>query len=203
MKKVVLGVIHDEQMASPFVWSLFDLTRKRGDQIVGAISVGGGAGRLDNARNEVAKRFLRVNSEWLLTLDTDMVFSIEDFDTLLKSADPDFAPIVSGMYFVDERPPRAAAANTVGSSIKSITDWEEDKLITVDWCGAGFMLIHRSVFEKVGDDPYRQDIVAPSGALVGEDYSFCERARQTGFIVQVNPSVFIGHVKPRILGFDI
>ncbi len=203
MKKVVLGVIHDSQMDSPFVWSLFDLTRKRGDQIIGAISVGGGAGRLDNARNEVARKFMLVNSEWLLTLDTDMVFSPEDFDALLASADPDSAPIVSGMYFVDERPPRPAAANTVGTSIKSITDWEDDKLIPVDWCGAGFMLVHRSVFEKLGDDPYRQDIVAPSGALVGEDYSFCERARQAGFTVQVDPRVFIGHVKPRVLGFDI
>jgi GT2 family glycosyltransferase len=201
--KVVLGVIHDASMDSPFVWSLFDLIRKREDQIIGAISVGGGAGRLDNARNEVAKRFLKVQSEWLLTLDTDMVFSVENFDALLASADPDFAPIVSGIYFVDERPPRAAAANTVGDSIKSISDWEEDKLIPVEWCGAGFMLIHRSVFEKLGDEPYRQDIVAPSGALVGEDYSFCERARQAGFTIQVNPSVFVGHVKPRILGFDI
>jgi GT2 family glycosyltransferase len=201
--KVVLGVIHDASMDSPFVWSLFDLIRKRENQIIGAISVGGGAGRLDNARNEVAKRFLKVQSEWLLTLDTDMVFSVENFDALLASADPDFAPIVSGIYFVDERPPRAAAANTVGDSIKSISDWEEDKLIPVEWCGAGFMLIHRSVFEKLGDEPYRQDIVAPSGALVGEDYSFCERARQAGFTIQVNPSVFVGHVKPRILGFDI
>ena len=190
-------------MDSPFVWSLFNLTRKREDQIIGAISVGGGAGRLDNARNEVAKRFMRLNSEWLLTLDTDMVFSVENFDALLASADPDFAPIVSGIYFVDERPPRAAAANTVDDSIKSISDWEDDKLIHVEWCGAGFMLIHRSVFEKLGDEPYRQDIVAPSGALVGEDYSFCERARQAGFTIQVNPSVFVGHVKPRILGFDI
>lgn len=201
--KVVLGVIHDAHMDSPFVWSLFNLTRRREDQIIGAISVGGGAGRLDNARNEVAKRFMRLNSEWLLTLDTDMVFSVENFDALLASADPDFAPIVSGIYFVDERPPRAAAANTVDDSIKSISDWEDDKLIPVEWCGAGFMLIHRSVFEKLGDEPYRQDIVAPSGALVGEDYSFCERARQAGFTIQVNPSVFVGHVKPRILGFDI
>lgn len=202
--KVVLGVIHDAQMDSPFVWSMFQLLRTRDQNIAGAISVGGGAGRLDNARNEVAKRFVdKTTCDWLFTLDTDMVFSPEDFDALLASADEVDAPIVSGMYFVDEKPPRVAAANTVGTSIKSITDWEDDKLVSVDWCGAGFMLVHRSVFDKVGDNPYRQDIVAPSGALVGEDYSFCERARQAGFAVKVNPSVFVGHVKPRILGFDI
>jgi GT2 family glycosyltransferase len=200
---VALGIVHPPQMDSQFVKSLFGLLRDRDDEIAGAIFVPGASGRLDNSRNAVARMFLQKDTEWLLTLDTDMVFAVTDFDALCASADEQDVPIISGLYFVDERPPRAAVARTSQDGvIKSIADWDMDQLVDVDWCGAGFMLIHRSVFEKLGDEPYRQDIVAPSGALVGEDYAFCERARQAGFPIKVNPNIFIGHSKTRVLGFE-
>jgi GT2 family glycosyltransferase len=204
MPRVVLGTVYDSTMDSQFVWSLFELVRQRRENIAGAISVEGYSGRLDTARNYIAKKFIEgTTCDWLLTLDTDMVFTPEDFDTLLASADPVERPIVSGIYFVNERPPRAAAANTVGKSIVSVPDWKEDELFPVDYCGAGFMLIHRSVLEKVGENPYRQDITSPSGALVTEDYAFCERAREAGFQVQVNPQVFLGHIKRFVLGYEM
>lgn len=204
MTRVVLGIIHDEHMDSQFVRSLTWLLRDRAEEIAGTIFVGGGAGRLDNARNEVASRFVnKTTTDWLLTLDTDMVFSVTDFDALRASADAEEAPIMSGIYFVNEKPPRAAVGMTTSNGhIKSLADWEDDKLVDVDWCGAGFMLIHRSVFEKLGNEPYRQDVVAPSGALVGEDYAFCERARNAGFPIKVNPAIFIGHSKVRVLGYE-
>jgi GT2 family glycosyltransferase len=196
---VALGIIHDSQMDALFVRCLFQLLRDRDSEIAGAIFVAGGAGRLDNARNEVARRFLKTSAEWLLTLDTDMTFQTDQFDALVGAGSQD-TPIVSGTYFVDESPPRVAAARTVKGTIDSISDWGEEKLVKVDWCGAGFMLIHRSVLEALGSEPYRQDVVAPSGALVGEDYAFCHRARHAGFPVRVMPSVFVGHIKPRVLG---
>jgi GT2 family glycosyltransferase len=203
-ERVVLGVVYDSVMDAPFVWSLFELTRQRRENVAGAISIEGFSGRLDAKRNHVAKQFLeRTTCDWLLTLDTDMVFTPEDFDTLLASADPVERPIVTGIYFVNERPPRAAIANLVDGSIKSVPDWEEHKLFPVDYCGSGFMLIHRSVLEKLGDDPYRQDIASPSGTLVTEDYAFCERAREAGFPVHANPDVFIGHVKKFVLGYEM
>lgn len=202
--RVVLGIIHDSSMDSQFVRSLAFLLKERPDEIAGSIFVAGGAGRLDNARNEVARQFVeKTKCEWLLTLDTDMVFATSDYDALRATADAKGAPVVSGLYFVDEKPPRAAVAVTKrNGSIKSVSDWKDDEILDVDWCGAGFMLIHRSVFEKLGSEPYRQDVVAPSGALVGEDYAFCERARQAGFPIKVNPAIFIGHVKTRVLGFE-
>ena len=198
--RVVLGIIHDSQMDSEFVRSLSYLLKDRPDEIAGTIFVAGGAGRLDNARNSVAKQFIeKTKCEWLLTLDTDMVFATSDYDALRATE----GEIVSGLYFVDEKPPRAAVAVTKrNGSIKSLDDWKEGEILDVDWCGAGFMLIHRSVFEKLGNEPYRQDVVAPSGALVGEDYAFCERARNAGFSIKVNPDIFIGHVKTRVLGYE-
>ena len=198
MSRVALGIIHDDHMDAQFVRSLAWLLSDRREQIAGTIFVAGGAGRLDNARNEVARSFRTTTCDYLLTLDTDMVFRTEDFDKLLAHDES----IVSGAYFVNEKPPRAAFARTEGLSIKSVTDWEDGELIEVDWCGAGFMLIHREVLEKLGDEPYRQDIVAPSGALVGEDYSFCHRAREAGFPVKVDTDIFVGHVKSRILGYE-
>jgi len=198
---VVVGVIHDHEMSSLTTRCLVELARR--PDVSGFIFVGGGAGRLDNARNTVARRFLAKSSPWLLTVDTDMVFSSEDFEALRSVADKDTAPIVSGAYFVDEYPPRLCAARVEDGHIRSISEWKDDEVEDVEYVGAGFMLVHRRVLLELGDQPYRQDITAPDGALVGEDYAFCTRARLAGFPVKVHTGAFIGHVKPRVLGYDI
>jgi hypothetical protein len=193
---IALGIIHGDRMDSPFVHSL---ARLMGSRDVAPIFVRGGAGRLDNSRNEVVRVFLETSAQRLLWLDTDMVFHPEHYDALAARQHP----IVSGLYFVDSLPPRAAAANTAtDGGIRSISDWKDGELVGVDWCGSGFMLADRVVYEKLGKDCYRQDVVAPSGSLVGEDYAFCQRAREAGFEVVVDTSVFVGHVKPRILGWE-
>jgi len=198
---VAIGIVHGQDFTAPFVRSWTTLLRDRPLAVQGVIFTQGVAGRLDNSRNEVAARFMRRDVEWLLTIDTDIVFRAEDFDALVASGD--WAnPVVTGCYFVDEKPPRLAAARTEGMLIKSLEDWKEDALEPVDWCGAGFMLIHRSVFEAIGPNPYRQDVLAPNGDLVGEDYAFCHRAREKGFPIMLNTAVFLGHVKPRVLGWD-
>lgn len=199
---VVIGIMHDSVMEALMVRDLVRLVRERGEVIGGTIFVQGGAGRLDNARNFIAKQFLATKGEWLLTIDTDMVFFPEDFDQLCATADADTAPIVSGIYFVDEKKARPAAGELKQGHVRSLTDWPEGATLDVEYVGAGFMLIHRSVLEALGPEPYRQDVAAPAGALLGEDYAFCHRSREAGFGIKLNTKVFLGHIKPRVLGWE-
>lgn len=198
---VVLGVVHDATMESPFVRDLVRLVRSR--PTGGVIWGVGGGGRLDSARNLVVRSFLDTKAEWLLFLDTDIVFSPEMYDMLLDTADEKTAPIVSGLYFADDKPPRAVMAYTTEEgAVRSIAAWDEGDTIDVEYVGAGFLLVHRSVYEALGDEPYRQDVTSPSGALLTEDYAFCHRARDAGFPVKVNTKIFLGHCKLRVLGYE-
>lgn len=200
---VVVGIMHGGEMCSLMVKSLIQLMRDRDAQIKGFIFQEGGAGRLDRNRNAVARRFLGTKADWLLTIDTDQYFTTQHFDTLMAAADPQDSPIMCGIIFVNDRPPRANCGMRYEGSIRALDDWQDDTVMQVDYAGSGFMLIHRSVFEKLGDEPYRQDVTTENGELIGEDYAFCHRAREAGFPVKVHTGVFIGHIKPRVLGYDL
>ena len=68
----------------------------------------------------------------------------------------------------------------------------------------GFTLIHRSVLEKLAveyaDDPWHyfgHDII--NNSHVGEDLTFCNRARKAGFSVWGHGGVLLGHTKAKTL----
>jgi hypothetical protein len=73
----------------------------------------------------------------------------------------------------------------------------------------GFMMIKREVFEKLRDvhpewkfyDPNTDkdmysffDFKSTPEGYVGEDYLFCDRAREQGFTVWVDPTIKLGHM---------
>ena len=102
--------------------------------------------------------------------------------------------------------------NMAGDSQES----DEDGMIEVRHGGTGFMLIHRRVFEKLSayvptyrpstqrdeNGEYRQPLVHEffatsideGGALLSEDYHFCELWRKHGGEVYANPFLKLEHV---------
>jgi hypothetical protein len=83
----------------------------------------------------------------------------------------------------------------------------DDQLVRVSATGTGFLLIHRTVLEKVRDTS--KDIAAPwfrempvgePLSLMGEDMTFCLRAGAAGIPVHVHTGVQVGHMKPVMLG---
>ncbi len=70
-----------------------------------------------------------------------------------------------------------------------------DGLIQVDGCGAGFLLIHRSVMEKIGPGEWWREGVTQSGGIRGEDLAFCVRAADAGFGICVHCGCRPGHMK--------
>jgi len=207
---VVIGMIHDEFMQARFVRALYILNRQRDISAISFVESGGGS--LDRGRNLLVQKFLHNHTEeWLLQIDTDMYFGVEHFDRLMETAkDRD---IVSGLYFANERPPRPAMYRwKEDGTADTIMDWEDHDILEVDGCGAGFLLVNRRVYEKM-DKPaeyegragswFTQSGRGPNGQLLNEDSSFCERARAQGYTIYVDTDVFVGHIKPRILGHEI
>jgi hypothetical protein len=206
--KVALGVVHDAMVDAIWVGCLLRMKAERPDLIDQTIMVEGGPGSFDVARNKVAEFFLeKTKATHLLTVDTDMVFTSEHLDQLLERD----VSVVSGAYFVNDKPPRPCFnRRDERGFFRPVSDWEEDELIEVDALGHGFCLIRRDVLTDIGQpDPhdrggpwYRQDAVGASGQVLEPDYAFCQRAQQAGHKVHVDTRVFVGHNKPRVLGYE-
>ena len=103
---------------------------------------------------------------------------------------------------------------------------DESGCIEVRHGGTGFMLIKRGVFEHLAphvptyrvssfQDPETGDYLKPltyeffatsidaSGALLSEDYHFCELVRQHGGNIHAHPFIKLEHVGTYVFGGDI
>jgi hypothetical protein len=119
-------------------------------------------------------------SDWLLWVDSDVVISPETFKLLWDNKDAKERPLVSGVYFTTDNPeePLMVPMPTVFSftnkgdgtfGLSRVHPLPKNQLIKVDAAGFGFILMHRSIVEKV-------KAVAPDGQM------FMEMGRGTKFI---------------------
>jgi len=119
-------------------------------------------------------------SDWLLWVDSDVIISPETFRLLWDNKDAKERPLVSGVYFTTDNPeePLMIPMPTVFSftnkgdgtfGLARMHPLPKNQLIKVDAAGFGFILMHRSIVEKV-------KAVAPDGQM------FMEMGRGTKFI---------------------
>ena len=119
-------------------------------------------------------------SDWLLWVDSDVVISPETFRLLWDNKDAKERPLVSGVYFTTDNPeePLMIPMPTVFSftnkgdgtfGLSRVHPLPKNQLIKVDAAGFGFILMHRSIVEKV-------KAVSPDGQM------FMEMGRGTKFI---------------------
>jgi hypothetical protein len=162
------------------------------------------------ARNSLVSHFLATDSEYLLMVDSDMVFREDCVDRLVEHE----LPIVNGMYMQpnpDSSLYPCMYRHTVGTDRDQGMfttvggDFPRGELIRVDAVGAGFMMVRRDVFEAIAAKianpaaPWFQE-EQRGPALCGEDFVFCMRAAECGYDILVDTSVSAGHVKPMMLG---
>lgn len=180
---------------------------------------------LSHARNTATAAFLSSDSDWLLWIDTDIGFEPDALEKLLEAADPRTAPIVGGLCFIEgdfshdfRGGLRASLAPTLydwawvepNSGMPGMykmvarQEWAADSVTRVGATGCGFLLTHRSVYEKIAADVQGQGappqiwferIPGPDGERCGEDVSFCLRAHQVGLPVLVHTGVITTHQK--------
>ena len=119
-------------------------------------------------------------SDWLLWVDSDVIISPETFRLLWDNKDVKERPLISGVYFTTDNPeePLMIPMPTVYSftnkgdgtfGLSRVHPLPENELIKADAAGFGFILMHRSIVEKV-------KAVAPDGQM------FMEMGRGTKFI---------------------
>ncbi len=159
------------------------------------------------------------DAEWLFWIDSDVDFNIQQVEYLLSM--PPENKFVSGWYRSDYSD-HAMVGNwdedyfrkhhhmpfTSVKWLEKLGKEEPAKLVEVDWCGFGFVKIHRSIFEQM-DYPYfplkRAHIIDCDDHKGGkfdvndlsfEDVSFCRNCYEATKIKPlVVPQIRVPHLK--------
>ena len=155
---------------------------------------------LRSAGNQIARQRDKVinywydnnKSDWLFWVDSDVVVSPDTFNLLWESKDATERPIVSGVYFTTDQPEEplmtplptlfnfVEAEDTVG--VARIHPMPVNELIKIGAAGMGFVLMHRSVVEKIREAAPGAPIFSDIGHgknFLGEDiyfFALCDKA---------------------------
>lgn len=202
---IMVGFIHPGEVRGEFASSLF-ITARSIPEVAG-MAVRQSGPRVGPARNQIVREFLHSKMEWLLFIDSDMIWSPDDVKYVASVADKDERPIVGGLCFADQAGqlfPTLYAADENGQFHVAL-EYPIDKVVPVDGTGAAFLLVHRRVYEEMqaaepeNRHPWFMDQIMPDGSDRGEDLTFCERATAAGFPIYVDTRAKIAHVKQRYL----
>lgn len=157
----------------------------------------------------------KIPYDYIMWIDSDVIFKTEDLLDLLKM-DKD---ISSGWYVqsvggmptnystVVERHDDDTVYKTGSNKCESIQDMERrSEPFKVDYCGFGWVLIKKGVYEKIPYPWFVPRVVQlkkPDGTILedvgSEDISMCEDFKKYGFDIWVNPKVRVGHQKMIII----
>ena len=172
---------------------------------------------IDRARCELATTALADGFDALLWIDSDVAFEAEAVTRLHDHA----LPLVAGVYAKKGAPELAVhlLPGTTELHVGSAGGLTEVRAV-----GAGFLLVRRDVLDDVQRHfglpvvntrfgqplvPYFLPMVVPdpqgppgSYWYLGEDYAFCERARQAGHRVMVDTTIRLGHVGKYSYGWE-
>lgn len=158
-------------------------------------------GILTMQRNECVQR---MEGDWLLFIDDDMVFDPAAVGMLVKARDEGDFDILGGLCFRRAFPhqPTLYMREAEDGAYTFLEDWSTD-IVEVDATGMAFCLIHKRVFEKIADSPmppldFRLKHTNPNffvwNGKYGEDLAFCQSAKAAGCRVFVDTRIEIGHI---------
>lgn len=188
---------------------------------VGDVQFFNGDSLVNRARNNLVSMFLygkegrdeqgnevRIQFEWLLFLDTDLIFKAEDVNLLVALAKKNGVGIYAGTYPLKTLKPKIVFNALPGTQI------DADGVIPVREAGTGFMLIHRKVFERMraeypqhnytsdlGDagapDRNRHDyftVGVKNGRFLSEDWYFCQKWTDMGGRILMQTRICAQHI---------
>ena len=193
MSKIMIAVPCMDQVPTPFALSLAMIRKPEGDEFACATRMGS---LIYNSRNDLALQAITAEFDWVFWLDSDMVFQQDILVRMLDVARKNDLDFLSGLYFRRTAPYSPVAFDHLEVNEDGECEWSEfeelpQSLFEVGGCGFGCVLIKVSVLDAVREK--YADMFMPI-AHMGEDLSFCWRARQLGYKIWMDPTIILGHV---------
>lgn len=136
--------------------------------------------------------------DFMLLIDSDMVFKPTDFEKLIKHN----LPVVSGLYRINPQDEMSVFKDDSWLKVDAHKKLKEKGgLIEGEYGGLGWTLIKKCVFEKLkGPLFYAENskdnwLDPKTGKVAGEDTVFFRKIQEAGFKTYWDPTVQLGHEK--------
>jgi GT2 family glycosyltransferase len=159
-----------------------------------------------------------VDYDYVMWIDSDVVFTRDDFLRLLEVD----KPVVTGWYYQNDGNPACGFTDKklqrYGKRKKpNHPIYDPDHIYTlrydsditektepypIDWVGMGWMLIQRGVMESIQYPWFAPRTVRVSEDLIdslSEDISFQINLREAGYDIWMHPGIRVGHEKTRVI----
>lgn len=194
--KVFVAIPSLDTVPALFCQSLA-LLQRAGDTIVG-FQVGS---LVYNARNELARQAIKSEADWVLWLDSDMVFEPDLLKKMLKVCEENDIDFLTGLCFRRKPPYTPCLFDRLdkmehGASYTTIMSVPEGRF-KVGGCGFAGVLMSTDVLLSVAAR-FGGRMFDPMEGF-GEDVSFCWRARQCGYEIWCDSEIELGHVGSMIV----
>lgn len=148
---------------------------------------------IEQIRNLIADWTVR-GFDYLFAVDSDIAFKP---DTLVKLLSHD-KPLVSGMY-IQRKPDCFVLELYEDNNIGGVSNIPVEKiankgLVEIAGCGFGCVLVKKEVFKAIGYPQFVYKTAIDHKDTISEDVYFCKKAREAGFKLFVDTSIFCDHL---------
>lgn len=189
--KVFIAIPSMDTVPALFCQSLA-LLQRAGNTVVG-FQVGS---LVYNARNELARQAIKAEADWVLWLDSDMVFEPNLLNKMLEVCKENDIDFLTGLCFRRKPPYTPCLFDRLekvghGASYTAIMSVPEGRF-KVGGCGFAGVLMSTDVLLSVAAK-FGGRMFDPMEGF-GEDVSFCWRARQCGYEIWCDSDIELGHV---------
>lgn len=189
--KVFIAVPSMDTLPALFCQSLA-LLQRAGDTMVG-FEVGS---LVYNARNNLARQAIKAEADWVLWLDSDMVFKPDLLQRMLKVCTENDIDFLTALCFRRKPPYTPCLFDRLdkvekGASYTAILSVPEGRF-QVGGCGFAGVLMSTDVLISVSAK-FNGRMFDPMEGF-GEDVAFCWRARQCGYEIWCDSDIEMGHV---------
>ena len=194
VSKTLIAVPCMDQVSARFAQSLSTLKK------VGQCTVSFLIGSLIyDSRNRLAGMAVEMDADYILWLDSDMVFPPDTLERMMKVLDehPEI-DVLTGLYFRRGAPFTPVLFSKLEVNDEGVLEFDDvpelpNELFEVAGCGFGIVLMRTEML---------LDIAAKEGggmwfspiANAGEDCAFCMRARENGYKIYCDPTIEAGHM---------
>lgn len=191
MSKVFIAVPSMDTLPALFCQSLA-LLQRAGDTMIG-FEVGS---LVYNARNNLARQAIKAEADWILWLDSDMVFGPDLLQRMMKVCTENDIDFLTALCFRRKPPYTPCLFDRLekidkGASYTALLSVPEGRF-KVGGCGFAGVLMSNQVILDVGAK-FNGRMFDPLEGF-GEDVSFCWRARQCGYDIWCDSDIELGHV---------
>lgn len=188
---ILIGNPCGDMVHAKFAMCLWGLGRGAKDHRQGVCQ--GSSSIVAHAREQTVHGAIASSADYLMQIDSDMVFPMNTIDKLLAHGKD-----IVGCSYVRRGPP----FDNLGNMLHPEQDkGKEDGLVEMLHMPTGMLLIKMDVFKALTTPYFRYETDEASGKVRGEDIVFSERCRAAGFSLwcDLTLSKEIGHIYNYVL----